>query len=424
MPELLRQFATLTEPVTSPSGEWALRYDDDGRAEIGDRHGRTIWAAGAVGTLRLEQESVFAVYQGDQVVWRDLPGLEYSSISVTDDGDGVVYCEGLPKYSLRHGPIEPVSLGDRAPVAEIHGSRFIESGNGKRVVHRTADGSGLICKTSFGLGTGTIDVVQPDEVRALDQPGTWLTWRFDDSGYGAWSLVLVGPDGGIRWEHGKGHADENGDFPEAEPPDLGEAGDGPDWLVALRAESAYCVTVIHDIDPDEALRRFGARDDEISTATWTQLWRRVNYEESFMDYLVVAAFALGPHTLLVEDNGYEAVDRPDLSLGTFAVSSYCSINADHRFLVSRDGKPLASFVDFIASDVEGTEPDVLTEALARMGIDDIEEFDSDDDNFLDDLELLCHLTGVWPEVADVTGPAKVAVLHRDLRRRLPAGATP
>lgn len=299
-------------------------------------------------------------------------------------------------------------------MADIQGSRFLESENGKRTVNRSADGSGLVCKTRFGLGTGSIVVVQPEEVRALEQPDTWLTWRFDETGSGNWSLVLVGPGDEVRWEFGKGHADANGDFPDAEPVDLDEPGDGPDWLVALRAESAYCVTVIHDVDPDEALRRFGAEDEQIWTATWTQLWQRVNYEESYMDSNVVAAFAMGPHTLLVEDNGYEAVDRPDLSRGTFAVSSYCSINADHRFSVSRGGETLAHFTDFFASDAEGADPDVLTAALARMGIDDIEEFDSDDDNFLADLELLCHLTDVWPEVDDVTGPARVAILPRDV----------
>lgn len=96
MPESLRQFETLTEPVISPSGEWALRYHADGRAEISDRVGTATWTAGAVGTLRLEMESVFAVYQGDEVVWRaDLPKLDYSSVRVTDDGDCVIYDEGL-----------------------------------------------------------------------------------------------------------------------------------------------------------------------------------------------------------------------------------------------------------------------------------------------------------------------------------------
>ncbi|GAA1959751.1 DUF6461 domain-containing protein [Amycolatopsis minnesotensis] len=323
MTELLRQFETLTEPVTSPSGEWALRYNDEGRAEISDRNGTATWTAGAAGTLALEPEGVFAVREGDQVVWRaDLPKLRYSAMGVTDDGDGVIYHHGLPKYSLRHGPIEAVSPGDRAPLAEIHGSRFLEPG------------------------------------------------------------------------------------------------DGQGWLATLQVADAYCVTVIHDVDPDEALRRFGAEDKEISTATWAQLGRRASYEETDSVSMVVAAFALGRHTLLVEDNGWEAIGRPDLSRGTFAVTSYLGGHGVHQFLVSRDGETLANFMDYVASEADGAEPGVLTEALARMGIGDIEEFDSDDANLLDDLELLCQLTGVWPEVADVTGPARVAILHRTVQQRL------
>jgi hypothetical protein len=303
-------------------------------------------------------------------------------------------------------------LGDRAPVVEIRDSRFIRSASGKRTVNRTADGAGLVMRWTLGDSAALTVVVPPEEARELEHPDTWLTWRFVEEGdHGDWRLVLVGPDDELLWVYGRGHVGDQGDLPASQPsdPDV----DAPEWLaVGLQADDAYCVTVIHDVDPDEALRRFGALDEEISTATWAQLRRRANYEEVDFEAKVVAAFALGAHTLLVEDHGYEAVNRPDLSRGTFAVSTSNNVNGDHYFLVSRDGEALAEFTDFLASGADGEDPSVLTAALSAMGIDDVEEFDLEDENYLDDLELLCRVAGVRPAMEDVTGPARVAILER------------
>ncbi|MER7470768.1 DUF6461 domain-containing protein [Micromonospora sp. NPDC000018] len=414
MPEALPQFHTLDEPVMSQSGRWELRYDADGRAVIADQDSTVTWSAGAAGVLRLEPSGVFAVYSRDEVVWRgDVQVVKYTALRVSDDGDAMLYDDGFPVHSVLHGPIEPVSLGDRAPLADIRHNRFIRSANGKRTVHRTADGTGLVYRTRLGPGLSSIVVVQPAEVRRAEQPDTWLTWRFlDDGVHGAWRLVLIGPDDAVHWVFGRERGVARGAGSD-------DDGDAPEWLATgLKAHSAYCITVIHDVDPDEALRRFGALDTEISTATWTQLRRRADFEDLDSEGLIVAAFALGPHTLLVEDGGHEAVDRPDLSRGTFAVSSFSSADDDHRFLVSEDGEVLASFTYGLASLAEGADPTVLTEPLAEMGIDDIDEFDDDDDSFLDDVELLCRVAGVSPEIGDVTAPARGAILRRpDVRRR-------
>ncbi|MCX4094699.1 DUF6461 domain-containing protein [Nocardia sp. alder85J] len=329
----------------------------------------------------------------------------------------MLYDDGLALYSVLTGPIRAVSLGDRAPVAEILGSRFLESPNGKRTVVRQHEQAGLVHKRKF-VGGGFTTVVQPAEVRTLLRPDTWLTWRFletDDGG--AWELVLVDAADEVLWICGRGHVGSPGsdhaDDPR-QPEDEAEAGDEASliaWMdVGLDLE-AYCVTVIHDVDPDEALRRFGATDAEISTATWTELLRRAGYEDVDWHH-VVAAFPLGPHTLLVEDNGWEGANRPDLSRGTFAVSSYCSVNADTLFLVSRDGETLATFQENCPSDAEGSDIGVLTRALSEMGIDDPQAFDDDDENFLEDLELLCRVANVRPTVADITAPARVTILSR------------
>ncbi|MGN2636398.1 DUF6461 domain-containing protein [Nocardia takedensis] len=174
----------------------------------------------------------------------------------------------------------------------------------------------------------------------------------------------------------------------------------------------YCATVIHDIDQDEALRRFGASDAQIYTATWADLLNRVDAENAIRGNHILAAFALGSHALLVEAFGYQGAQRPELSRGTFAVSTRCSINADSTFLVSRDGEVLATFEENCPGDAEGSGIEVLAEALSDMGIDDPRAFDEDEDSILEDLELLCRVAEVRPTMADVAGPARVALVPR------------
>lgn len=184
----------------------------------------------------------------------------------------------------------------------------------------------------------------------------------------------------------------------------------PDWFESGLPEiDGYCVTVVHDIEPDEALRRFGAGNAEISDTTWSELVDRLD-QGGFDDHVAVVVFRLGPHALIVEDNGYAGVFRPDLSRDTFAVSCYRSINGDETFLVSRDGVELATFQEGQASWAEGAEPEVIRPALSEMGVEDVDAFDADEENFLDGLELLCRVAGVRPTAATMRGPARAAVL--------------
>ncbi|MCU1679331.1 MAG: hypothetical protein JWQ81_70 [Amycolatopsis sp.] len=311
-------------------------------------------------------------------------------------------------------------LGDRAPAVEITPARILRSANGLHTVVRRPDG-GLDHETSLGAGAAWASVIMVDEAHSLERPGTALTWRYlEESGHSAWKLVLVDQQDEVCWIHRKG--DVAGATPgvpvdpgAAEPPVRSGApvvATGPyssAWMDAgLDMEHVYCVTAIRDIDPDDALRRFGASADEISTSTWTDLQKRVAFEEAYGRH-IVAAFAIGSHTLLVEDNGWRGANLPELSQGTFAVSSYCSINADTAFVVSRDGVVLAALDELAPSSAEGADPGILTEALAEMGITDPEAYDADETNFLEDLELLCRLVGVRPTVADVTGAARVAI---------------
>ncbi|MFC9438653.1 DUF6461 domain-containing protein [Nocardia sp. NPDC057030] len=407
MGRVLRHSEKLIKPVPAPSGEWSLRYDADDRAVIADRDGTVTWSAGAVGTLRLGADGIFAVYQGNEVSWLvDLPELSWSTLHVTDDGDGIISEAGMPVYSLLHGPIVPESLGDRAPVDWIRGNRVLMSDDGMYTVNRSADDESLVYTSKRTRGYWPIE---PVEARSLDQPGTWLTWRFPRRGPEGSELVLVDHRGEVRWEFGLGHVERPAAAVSATVEEAEESGNPHPWMDAGLGDmdGGYCLTVIHDIGPDEALRRVGADDSQIASATWAELQQRVSDENAY-DSRIVAAFVLGPHALLVEDGGNQGATSPELSRGTFAVSCHFSINADQTFLVSRDGETLATFNDGAPSQVWGAEPDVIEEALAAMGIDAPDAFDDS----LDDIELLCQVAGVRPTIEDLTGPARVLLLDR------------
>lgn len=436
MPNELSESHELSHAVTSPSGEWELRYEN-GRAVISNRDGTTTWSAGEVGLLRLEKNSL-VVYQGDREVWRsEIAGLgRPTSLHVTDEGDGLL-CDThrWPVSSLVYGLVEPVLLGERAPVAELgykRGShRFIKSANGRRTATRAANGD-LMHDAGGGYYGGGGTSVVASESRRLEQPGTCLTWRFLEDEihhHWYWDLVLVDQENRIRWSLGNGHhvlsdepqpdtrrptaAAQSEHANDAQDPEYVE-GDGYSsaWMDSdsgLGMDLHYCVTVIHDISPDEALRRFGVEERLVSTATWREWMRRLVHEDREADDEPVAAFALGPHTLVVEEMSRVGAS-PHLSQGTFAVSASCNIAAGTSLLVSRNGKTLAAFSGNRLDETEGDDPGVLVPALADMGIDGPEEYDPDDDVEWDNLELLCRLAGIEPTVADISGPARVTIL--------------
>ena len=210
MPDELKWAVNLDDSgVRSPSGAWTLRYRPDGCAAIIDQAGATTWVAGgdepAAGLLRLEAHGDLVVYRGDEAVWRSGElAQDIAELRVTDDGDAVlVDLWGLPRCSLLHGPMEPVSLGDRAPVSAITPTQCLQSANGKRAVTRQRDG-GLRHLESCGADALRSTFVSPGAARSLEQIGTELTWLFLP-GKGGWNLVLVDERGALRWVQGRGH---------------------------------------------------------------------------------------------------------------------------------------------------------------------------------------------------------------------------
>ena len=187
-----------------------------------------------------------------------------------------------------------------------------------------------------------------------------------------------------------------------------------EWLTdGLGVRSgAYCLTAVRDLGPDDALRRLGAPESEIRSGTWKDLGVHANRtieavarargERTYVTaarHHAMAAFALGAHTLLAEENSSLGVVRPNLSAGTLAVCTYCSVNGERTFVVSRDGEVLAVIEENDPSAIEGADPDVLRAPLSEMGA-----FEQ-----LDDIELFCRVAGVRPLPSDVHGVARIAV---------------
>lgn len=197
--------------------------------------------------------------------------------------------------------------------------------------------------------------------------------------------VELRSEGNVFWRNGKPVEPEGWD----------------DWMSALMDDTAYCATVIHDIEPADALRRLLGDEITVHDGTWADMQTLAGELDLDWEDNVVAAFRLGRHTLLVEDNGWAARDRPELSAGTFAVTCYMSVNADSSFRVFRDGAVAADHT-WDNGSAEPITPEVRA-ALAAMSAEDVMEA-----AYERDLELLCRTAGVRVTVADVTGPCVYA----------------
>jgi hypothetical protein len=439
---------TLTSPVRSPSGRFVLTYRSDGSAAILDEEsGEVRWVAGgmaspAAGPLLVGRDGDLQVHVDGAAAWQSGPLAPGAmDLVVTDEGDGIFRdIHARPLAGLLSGAIETVSLGSSAPVARIAGTHYLRSESGRSFVVRLGDG-GL--KVSRGIGYAATSVTLPAEQAAsLDQDGTELTWRFVEhrDGWMGWNLCLVGRDGNVRWEHMPEEADDGPAPPAAgaeaaeapaetalvpaEParPPANSAYSGA-WAEALRLHEAYRVIAIRDVGPDESLRRLGTGDDQISTSTWRELLRRASFEDADpLENEVAAAFALGPHTLIVQPYGWFPLDAERLAPDTLAVISSCSTEADTSSDVFRNGHSLAGASQACSAD--GTEPSIVLAALAEMGVDEPEERDGDQYNRIDGLELLCRMAGIRPTLEDATGPARVAIFPVDWSRLTPPAPRP
>lgn len=392
------------QSLTSISGAYTLVHQDDGNLVLYDnpRH-RAVWAtdtwwAGDGWTDLTEEGDLVVRNVCGTPVWRSGTAGSGAQWLVVDDEGGVALLDdaGTAVWEVRTGPHEPAPAtrpargsvlrrGEtlrRQSLTSADGGTVLAHRDDRRIVLYGEDGRRLWDEYVGEAERGHL---------ALDEDGMLRVYGDDGIPVREWggpgdelvvehgSVVLRRQDGTAVWHAGH--------------PLCGA------WLARLN-DDAYCVTVVHDLDPDTALARLGADPAGITTGTWTDLEERIDLEDALTG---VAAFALGPHTLLVEDNGFRGVNTPALSDGTFAVSCYLGAHGVSDFVVYRDGETVGRH-GYDDGDAEAGTPEVRR-ALAEMGADDVREA-----AFEHDVELLCRTAGVRPTSADVSGPARLAVL--------------
>ncbi|MEV4968258.1 MULTISPECIES: DUF6461 domain-containing protein [Streptomyces] len=411
------------QSLTSPSGAHTLLHQENGDLLLHcHAEHRTVWSTGTgwagTGWTELTPDGDLVVHNPHGVpVWNSgTAGSGARRLVVQDDGrvellDG----HGTPVWSVdAHRPCDAPAVDTprgatlrrgqtlrRHSLTSADGSTVLGHRDEERLVLFGADGAelwyeylGVAERPGLLLDEdGMLRILDEDAERpALGGPADEL--RVETS-----EVLLCRADGTVVWRNGEEVAEPG--TAEAEPEEDFEA-----WMDELTGCVSYCATVVHDMTPDEALQRLGAAPDRIRIGTWDDLLTQSEIEDCGLDDVRVGAFALGPHTLLVEDNGHLAMSSPELSRGTFAVSCSSSINADRDFVVYRDGEVVADHSE--EGEAEPTTPEVLA-AMAAMGADDPQ-----DTAFHDNLELLCRTAGVRPTVADVTGTARWAIIptHR------------
>ncbi|MFE4449294.1 DUF6461 domain-containing protein [Streptomyces sp. NPDC056796] len=341
---------------TDGSGARRLVVRDDGRVELLDTEGRAVWSA-------------------DTHTSCGAPSVD------TPRGAVMLRGQTLRQHTL----------------TSADGSTVLGHHDDRRLVLFGADGTWL---WYAHLGEAQRPGLHLDEdgmLRILDDDTERppLAGPADELRVESGEVLLRRADGTLVWRNGE-EVTESGAAAQ-EPAEDFEA-----WMDELTGLAYYSAAVVHETTPDDALVRLGADPDQIRTGTWEDLLTQSEIDDAGMDDVCLAAFALGPHTLLVEDKGHPATDSSALSQGTFAVSCSSSINADTTFLVYRDGEVVADHSE------EGAEEPTTREvraAMEAMGADDPQEA-----AFYDTLELLCRTAGVRPTVTDVTGTARWVIL--------------
>ncbi|MDN3354800.1 DUF6461 domain-containing protein [Actinomadura sp. DC4] len=402
------------QSLTSISGAYTLVHQDDGNLVLyfNPEH-RAVWAtntwwAGDGWTDLTEDGELIVRNLCGGPVWRS--GTADSGVQwlVVDDEGGIALLDdaGTAVWEVRTGPHDPAPAANpgrgavlrrgqtlqRQSLTSTDGGTVLAHRDDRRIVLFGEDGHWLWDEFVWDAERSHLALGEDGMLRVHAEDGTAvveLGGPGDELVVEPGSVVLRRADGTAVWSQGGLPAGED------EP-----AEDHTAWLARLNDE-VYCVTVVHDVDPDTALRRLGAEPSQVTSGTWTDLEERADLEDAMMD-TAVAAFALGPHTLLVEDGGYRAVNAPELSAGTFMVSSYMSINADHAFLVYRDGEVVDDLGE--SGDGEVNTPEV------RRALEEMDSDDALDTAFEDDIELLCRIAGVRPTIAAVTGPARLAII--------------
>jgi len=220
------------DQLTSPTGAYVLRVQDDGNVVIYSRAGVPQWATGTRGTgnwfLLDETESLNVLSASDQVLWHGgRSSVSVSMVVLQDDGNLVIYdaVDGRPNWSRTTGSIyypapapAPQWLGDRIGAGGgMTTNQYLSVGGWTAVLQRDdnfvvyANG---VPQWSSNTGqrnpTGFTLRVQADGNVVLYSYYRW-EWSTGSSGGPATlvlqadgNLVVYGGDGRARWSRTTG----------------------------------------------------------------------------------------------------------------------------------------------------------------------------------------------------------------------------
>ena len=135
---------------------------------------------------------------------------------------------------------------------------------------------------------------------------------------------------------------------------------------------AYCLTLVRDLSPGEALTCFGVTSRR-GTASLAELEEHAEQAWSEgEDQMVVGATSVYGWTLLVEPNGYLGVTETLLrsaSRGTVTISHFQNVNAVGLFTWAVDGDLRVSFDPLFCEERYGSQPDALLAEMTEAGFD-------------------------------------------------------
>lgn len=395
------------QSLTSPNGSHTLVHQEDGNLVLYCNSGQyavwatnTDWAGGGWAELSHGDLVLRTTYGAP--LWR-AGTAGATRLVVNDDGtmalegtswvfNGHAGCTRPGMNAARGSTLLRGQVLQRQSLTAADGVTVFAHRDDRRLVQLAADGTWLWDTYIRNAERSYLTLDDDGMLRVYDTDGS-VAMEIDGP-----ADALVVTSEGVELRHAGKPFWRNGKRIK------GGDGSWDDWMSALIGDEAYCATLIHDVDPADVLRRLFADCDDVKIhdGTWEDLQALAVELQVQFDDTVVAAFGIGKHTLLVEDNGCEALDRPDLSAGTFAVTCHRSVNANSNFRVFRDGATVADH-DWGSGSAEPTTPEVR-EALAAMGSEDAMEIALEHD-----LELLCRTAGVKVTVADVTGSCFYAI---------------
>ncbi|CAL9368899.1 hypothetical protein SUDANB37_00844 [Streptomyces sp. enrichment culture] len=143
---------------------------------------------------------------------------------------------------------------------------------------------------------------------------------------------------------------------------------------------AYCLTLVHAVSPEEALRRLRARAEGRVTGISALVEAAAEaWKESGGDRHFVGVCAVDGWTLVVEPNGYlGSLDEAagPLSRGTELVTHFRNVNAVDHFSRYVDGELRVHFEPLFPYARDGADPDGAVALMREVGFD-LREDDGD-----------------------------------------------